>query len=355
MCAMKIFLTVLLLLSNVADQEMSLNQAVLQGEKALAEGAFSSSEGYLRLALAKVDSASLNKLDKARIQIDLASLLTLSGRDSEAEEQLQNALMVLRVSSDAGKPYLPNVLINLGAVYTQTGQYRKSESTLSEAKRILEGVHSDIRAQVDLLTNLGILYAMTGRGKLAQGVLEQAIALNNEKGDGNSAYRARTLTNLATLYCMQKKWGLAEPALIRAQEVIEVSMGPTHPELAGILNNLGYAYAGQKKLSKAEGVLRRAVDVSTLAFGEENLRVATMQMHLAEVLTEEGELEEAQSLYSRALAVQERLSGPHSPNVASILEHLAKLLRLKIDQQARDLEARAKAIRKEQALVRSVH
>jgi tetratricopeptide (TPR) repeat protein len=355
MCAMKTFLTVLLLLSNVPDQEMSLDQAVLQGEKALQDGAFGRSEGYLRLALAKVDSASTNKLDKVRIQIDLASLLTLSGRDSEAEEQLQNALMVLRSSRDAGKPYLPVVLINLGAVYTQTGQYTKAESTLNEAKSLLKGVPSDTRAQVDLLSNLGILYAMTGRGKLAQAALEQAIALNDEKGDGNPAYRARTLTNLATLYSLQKKWSLAEPALVRAQEVIEASMGPTHPELAGVLNNLGYAYAGQKKFSKAESVLRRTIEISTLAFGEENLRVATMQMYLADLLTEEGKLEEAQSLYSLALAVQERLSGPHSPNVASILEHLAKVLRLKIDQQARDLEDRAKAIRREQALVRSVH
>ena len=349
---MKILLMVLLMAWTVVDQQTSLDQLILQGEEALKEGVFRKSEEYLRIALARADSAT-DKLEKVRIQIDLTSLLMLSGRNVEAEEELQNALTALRTNTDAGKSYLPIVLVNLGAVYIQTGQYKKSESALNEAKGILDRDPSNIRLQVDLLSNLGILYVMTGRGKAAQAVLEHAIAIN-AKGDNNPVYMARTLTNLAMLYHLQKKWNLAEPVLVRAQQVLEASLGPT-PDLAAVLNNLGYVYEAQKKFSKAESVLRRALDIRTQSFGSQNLKVAATEMNLAELLTEEGRFEEAQNLYSHALDVQERLSGPHSSDVASILESLAKVLRLKIDQQAKEMEARAKAIRREQALVRSVH
>lgn len=340
-------------LGSIGEQE-PLDQVILQGEQALAEGAVRKSEDYLRRALAQADAMTSNPLDKVRVQIDFASLLILSGRNVEAMEDLESALAVLRNGGFMGTSFAPSVLINLGAVYIQTAQYRKAESVLNEAKSLLDGNTSDIRPHIDLLTNLGYLYGMTGRQKRAQAVFEEAISLT-ETGVANPIYIARTLTNLATLYALQRNWNLAEPALIRAQQVLDTSIGTFHPELAAVLHNLGAVYTAQKKFSNAEVVLRRALEIRTRAFGTENLPVAVTKMYLADVLAEKGQFDEAETLYGQSLQTQEQLSGPRSPDVALILENLAKVLRLKIDQQAKAMEARAKAIRQEHGLVRSVH
>jgi tetratricopeptide (TPR) repeat protein len=201
---------------------------------------------------------------------------------------------------------------------------------------------------------LGDLYVMTGRHKRAHALIEEAISLN-EKGAPNPIYMARTLTNLATLYALQMKWNLAESELVRAQQVLDTSVGPFHPELATVLHNLGAVYTAQKKFSNAEVVLRRALEIRTRAFGTENLIVNETKMHLADALAESGQFDEAEALYAQSLQTQEQLSGLRSPDVALILENLARVLRLKIDQQAKAMEERAKAIRKEQGLMRSVH
>jgi tetratricopeptide (TPR) repeat protein len=339
---------------NIVEQDVSLEQVILQGEQALTKGALDRSEEYLRLALSRATSTSSNALEKVRIQIDLSSLLTLSGRNVEAEEVLKSALSFLRTNPIEGKPYLPIVLTNLGAVYWQTGQYRKGEAVLNEAKDLLNGDASNINVKIDLLSNLGILYGMTGRVKLAQSTLEKAIALNDKSATGR-LYLARTLTNLATLDLLRRKWNLAEPILVRAREVLETSLGPWHPDLSAVLKNLGFVYEAQKKFSQAEGVLRSALDIRTSVFGVENVLVAETKMHLGNVLTEEGRFAEAESLYSQSLQTQERLSGPRSPDVALVLEQLAKVLRLETDERAKAMEDRAKAIRKEQELIQSVH
>jgi len=76
--------------------------------------------------------------------------------------------------------------------------------------------------------------------------------------------------------------------------------------------------------------------------------------NLADVLTVQGKYEEAEALYRESLGIREQLLGPRSFETALTLEHLAKLLRLKNEQDVKAIEARAKSIRREGDLIRSI-
>ena len=60
----------------------------------------------------------------------------------------------------------------------------------------------------------------------------------------------------------------------------------------------------------------------------------------------QGKYTQPEALYQRALAISEKALGPEHANVATVLENYARLLRaMKRGAAARELEARAQAIR----------
>ncbi len=68
--------------------------------------------------------------------------------------------------------------------------------------------------------------------------------------------------------------------------------------------------------------------------------------NLAELYRAQGRYAEAEPHYQRALAILEKVLGPEHPDVATSLENYAALLReTEREDQAKEMEARAKAIR----------
>ncbi len=68
--------------------------------------------------------------------------------------------------------------------------------------------------------------------------------------------------------------------------------------------------------------------------------------NLAELYRAQGRYAEAEPHYQRALAILEKVLGPEHPDVATSLENYAALLReTEREDQAEEMEARAKASR----------
>ena len=74
--------------------------------------------------------------------------------------------------------------------------------------------------------------------------------------------------------------------------------------------------------------------------------MATDVNNLAALYYNQGKYAQAEPLVQRALAIWEKTLGPEHPTVATVLENYALLLReMKRGAAARELEARAQAIR----------
>lgn len=334
-----------------SQQSLPVDELLRRANQQLNAGNYVESEEYLRQAVTTSDAGG-NTRANVRARVDLAAVLFAGGRCEEAEELLEGVLETLQTDRNVDQSSLTVVLINLGAVYRLTGQYRNSESVLNQAQLSMSA-NSDKRREVDLLSNLGVLYAVTGRKKLALFTLKKAVALEDEI-DHDPIYAARTLTSLAAVYHLEKKWELAEPILIRALQTLERSTGLSHPELSAVLNNLGFVYMAQKDFVRAETVLRRSHEIRGRVFGPETIPVAVLAVRLADALTGQDRFDEAEPLYQNALRVQERILGARSMEVALTLEHFSRMLRLKTEHEAKAMESRAKSIRQEQKLLVSV-
>ena len=82
--------------------------------------------------------------------------------------------------------------------------------------------------------------------------------------------------------------------------------------------------------------------------GPAHATVAMSSFCLGLVLTAKGNYDEGKSMYAASLRIQEQNLGPKAPEVARTLEEFAKLLRkMKSNQEAWAMEARAKSIRAE--------
>lgn len=346
---------ILLLCFNAAAyaQEPTFDQLMHNGRQAIEDGDYLKAESYLRLALAKADAENSNETQMILVRADLAFLLVDVGCYSEAEKLLQRAVEMLRSQGNPDKRYLITVLINFGRLYRITQKYKEAEALLTEAKRITDQASEPLLA-ASVLSNLGALYAATGQKKPARTHLEEAIAIYEKQRSTDQINFARTLISLAALYIIDKKTDDAERVLLQVLMLLESSGRSGHAEASIALNNLGMLYSINKRFPEAENAFRRGLEIRRGVFRPDNLNVALGAFNLADVLTVQGKYEEAEVLYRESLGVREQQLGPRSFDTALTLEHLAKLLRLKNEQDVKAIEARAKSIRREGELIRSI-
>ena len=334
-------------------QELTFDQLMRIGRQAIDDGDYPKAESYLRLALAKADAENSSETQMILVRADLAFLLVDVGCYSEAEKLLQRAVEMLRSQGNPDKRYLITVLITFGRLYRITQKYKEAEALLTEARRITDQESEPLLA-ASLLSNLGALYASTGQKKLARTRLEEAITIYEKQRNTDRINYARTLISLAALYIIDKKTDDAERVLLRVLMLLESSGRSGHAEASIALNNLGMLYSINKRLPEAESAFRRGLEIRRGLFRPDNLNVAIAAFNLADVLTVQGKYEEAEALYRESLGVREQQLGRRSFETALTLEHLAKLLRLKNEQDVKAIEARAKSIRREGELIRSI-
>ena len=151
---------------------------------------------------------------------------------------------------------------------------------------------------------------------------------------------------LAALLDGQGKVDEAERLYRQALAVFERAYGPEHYEVAVNLNNLAALAHAQGRSEEAEQLYRRALAIKEKVLGAEHPDVAMTLNNLAVFYKSNQQYEQAELFYQRALSIFEQTLGPDHLKVAVCLENYAHLLwKMARDDEARELKARAKAIR----------
>jgi len=324
------------------------------GRDAFQEGRYADATQEFRIALAEFEKNG-DSVEIAETLGDLAVVLVAQEAYAQAEPLLDRALALMLQGGAAHASGISRLLVNLGALYASTGRLSAAEGTFNRVVRLLERYAKDDPHLILVLGNLGSVHIKMANYKQARRELEWALSLAELRLERSHRDFLPALINLAALYERRKNWLRAESYLVRAAHIAALALQPNHPDRAVILEHLGVVHFRQKKLAEAEKELRSALDIQSHALGLESVRTISVSLNLARVLTARGQYDEASGLYTRALPMQERRLGSKTPEFATALENFARLLHaMKNPKAAKEMEARARRIRRELAYTRSV-
>jgi tetratricopeptide (TPR) repeat protein len=312
------------------------------------QGKYAEAEPLYKRALA-IDEKALGP-DHPGVATDLNNLGALydyQGKYGQAEALYRRALAIWQKTLGPDHPSTATSLNNLAELYRAQGRHAEAEPLYQRALAIREGAlgpgHPDVAA---VLNNLALLYDAEGKYAEAEPLYGRALAILGHALGPEHPNVAATLNNLAALYRVQGNYAQAEALYQEALRIDERVLGAGHPRLAPDLNNLAELYCAQGKYAEAEPVSRRALAIREKALGPEHPDVAMSLNSLAVVYSGQGKYARAEQLLQGGLAILEKAVGPDHPNVATALENYAGLLReMKRDAAAKELEARAQAIR----------
>lgn len=214
------------------------------------------------------------------------------------------------------------MLLTLGSLYRQLGQFPQAEKLLGEARTVLAKVasrsDSAIRAQIEYSV------AMRERGDMDQSELaiDAAFAM-----DPTPELRARALAERGLLREKQGRYddGVADA---RAAMSIDVGRGDSargdqardRQVEALNLSRLG-------KLDESANVFEQALDTARAVYGRDDTRVALMLNDYGVALLEKGRSKEAESVLRESLEIRRKRLGGDHPAVAESLQVLGANLR----------------------------
>ncbi len=285
-------------------------------------GMFSESRKDLELALKtlEVDHIDNDSL-KGVILIESGTLHTLLGNYSDAEQELDRALSILR----ANFPLLQSKAIDrLAKLKLDQGDFSASESELlSNINFKAANFPEDSLLLVESINNLGLLYFRfdleNARKYFKQ--LEQI-------GRKYPVITPYTTNNLAVIDLKNGRLKEAELGFVKSRDLFYEMFGPVHPDYANCINNLAGVYAKEGNLEDAMALYMKVLDLDRVLYGVNHQKYATTLSNLASIYKQLGYTEMAMSFYIQSANIRKESLGPdhhlYAKNLNDIgLMHLA--------------------------------
>jgi tetratricopeptide (TPR) repeat protein len=247
------------------------------------------------------------------------------GRLDEAARAAAGALAALEVCEvDAGDACA--ILLNLGWVYEQRGDYPTAEDL---CRRALERVGPEAagvgRPRIQALSRLAGVLRVQGRYREAESIFREALALA-ERVDPDGLTIARTCNGLAVLYKYTGQFDQARRLYKRALLIVQRERGPDDAEVATLYHNLGGLEHSRGRYARGEPYARKSVAIRTKLLGQDHPDVAADKANLAVLLKRQRRYAEAEPLYRRALSIFETALGADHPDVEACRDNFARLL-----------------------------
>lgn len=266
-------------------------------------------------------------LDSSREEIQAARNLKDSGRHTEAEPLLRQALHAGMQRLGLHTLEVAESSSELGSLLQEQGKLQEAEPLLRQALVIREQAlgsdHPDVASDC---SKLGYLMRDCGQLHEAAKLLRRSLEISEAAlGPAHTEVAMRCI-NLALLLKAQGELVKAEPFLRRAWMILQLAKANEF-DVANACSNLGQVLTGLGKLDEAEMLLRQALVIHEQR--PEDQEFAIQCTHLANVLKARGQLEEAEGLLRRALEASEKVLGSEHPIVAIRCSNLSKILTLR--------------------------
>ncbi len=220
------------------------------------------------------------------------------------------------------------ILLSLGQIYHELGEYAKSEPHFRKAYEISRKMGPEFDAdRLQAMTELGHILAHLER--VDEGIpilLEASESSRKLLGVGHDI----SLMSSRYLAGLQRAKGRQAEAEALLKRVIEDARREgresTCSESLNAMTELGVLLARQKRYPEAERMLRDSVELKGRSLGPDHPDTLANQHALASTLLSEGRPEEAEAIARRTLEKQRRVLGPEHPYTVRTFGLLADAL-----------------------------
>ncbi len=297
-------------------------------------------------------------------QAFLASVFEASAPDATAGERVTARELLDRGSERiatelADQPRLRGeMLLTLGSLYAQLGQYPQAARLLDEARTTLAGRTSQtaqatlelaavqrelgqLDASDDQLASLAdplepaqhgrmlaeraLLREKQGRFEEALADARAALAVDLARGAGALAEQARDRQIEALLLARSARFGEAATTFEHAIADARRVHGDEDTRVAQMLNDYGAALSQNGRSQEAEAALRTALEIRRKRLGNDHPAVAESLQVFGATLRAQGRFDETRSALEEALRIQRAGFGEHHSVVANTLNSLGML------------------------------
>lgn len=302
-------------------------------------------------------SMLMNMLKEERTDYEKASAANLAGEmlyadgsSALAEQQFEKSIaLYTEIDSTNGLSYaLP--VSNLALVLQNTGRYTRAMELNQKALDIRSTKAKGTAVHAASLNNMAVLYKELGEYEESEKLINQAIAINEEKLEKTQIPLAITLNNKAMLYQTLGRYDEAEKLMNRCLEVADEEMREKSPNYTRFKINLAILYKETGRLELAKKEYEEQIKIKKRRFADHQPEFAHLCKGLAAVLLEmDGDHdEEIVKLLKDALEIYEKEYSVDHPAYATTAMDLGNFYRIKGEtDQASEYLTKAVEIRKQ--------
>ena len=186
---------------------------------------------------------------------NIGRICTFTGEFPEAIKHLKINIDLSRELGDALET--ARALLSLAYVHIQQGRYAEAETTLAEARPLLESVDST-KDMAIYLTYLGELEYRSGRTNNAAETLELAVAKAEQVG-AESHHLGSALRHQAELHCRTGNFRSAQRCAAKAMVILE-KLGDTMG-VGALWKIKGVIAAARKQAGTGQACFKKAIDL----------------------------------------------------------------------------------------------
>jgi tetratricopeptide (TPR) repeat protein len=263
--------------------------------------------------------------------IDLGEHYHRVGRLADAEATLLKAVEVTRHSGGVGTDLLPEALIRLGALYSDSGTPERGRAPITEALSIVaapvvDGQPRPSDKEIAYAHGaLGMIELARGNRREADANLREAVTLaTNALGEDHPVTLAYQ-TNLALVLIADRQFERAGLLLRRAQYVMEKRGSTAGLQFAVICAEMSDVAGGLGKMAEAENYAERAISILNMQPRPNARTISVAQVTLSAIYIRSHDLASAEKILPQAVEIQRSLAA--SPSMLAASLHLLGELR----------------------------
>lgn len=194
-----------------------------------------------------------NSLEAAEALVHLGNVYRITGKNAQAEEQFNHALMIRQEKLPANHEFIAAIYNDLGLVYIDLNP-DKSIEYYEKALETYRKLHGEVDPKIAIgNTNLGYVYHKEELYGDAINYYETALKIWEKVYPKPHANKALVLMNLGQTYSKMGDQKAALGYYEKSLTMYEAALGKKHPDVAYVENLLGNEKIAQKKFD--EGLL----------------------------------------------------------------------------------------------------
>ncbi len=239
------------------------------------------------------------------------SLVRLSNRcerlgdGANGERALRHALDIAILCDGATSPAAARLQSNLASILTDLGRPADASQTYARSLEIYEELDGPNASSVAILcANMAQTEIRLGRTGVALDLLTRAVDIHRALDQLDSRAGLVCLLVMSDLCPPMQALEYMEEAMDIAEKVLEPddSIWPT------ALNKYGWGLVQARELEAAEPPLRRALEIQTERYGQESAQVADVLNNLSGLMKVRGQTLEALELFKQSFAVKRKFT-----------------------------------------------